>query len=167
MNLLELTQEYAAILQEIEQCGGELNTTQELRYDEICRSLAAAPDKAEFVLKKLDTESKFYADRIDQLKAYKDALDNAATRFKDQIRAFMQNKDKKRIEGDYVDIVLKGTKPKVIVLDEDKVDSKYKRIHYSMKIDKNDIYKDMQNGALVEGVTLEQNYSLTFTRAKK
>jgi hypothetical protein len=167
MKLLELSQEYALLLEEIESCGGELSPEQEKRLETVSRELAKSADKADYVLKKLDVESDFYAARIKELQAYKKALDNASERFKSQIKAFMRESDQKRLEGEYVDLVLKTTKPKIVITDESKIPEKYVEKIITTAVNKNDIYKDMQNGALVEGVSIEENFALTTTRSKK
>lgn len=166
MKLIDLSQEYAAILDEIEACGGEVTDTQELRLDAISRELVQAPDKADFVIKKLDCDSRFYGERIKELQGYKRAIDNAQSRFKDQIKDFMHTTNQTRLGGEYVDLVLKASKPKVVIDDESKVPDGYIETTIVRTPDKARMYEDMKMGVPVDGARLEDVFALQTTKRK-
>lgn len=166
MNLTTLSHEYLAVLAEIEANEGEITAEQETRLEAICRDLAGSADKADWVLKKLDAESEFYAARIKELQAYKKALDNAQDRFKRAIKDFMAASGQNRIQGEYVDLVLRAAKAKTVVDDESKIPEAYFETTIVRTLNKQRLYDDLKLGVPVAGAHLADSHALTTTRRK-
>lgn len=167
MNFYELIHEHQRVLSEIEDSGGEIDKALEDKLDLIAKQLAGAPDKADFVLKKLDSESDFYSERIKEIQGYKKSIEYAAQRLKEQIKRFMTESGKTRLTGECIDLVLKRTKPSVVIEDESKLPTGYIETVITSKINKTKLYEDLKLKINVSGARLEESFSLSTTRTKK
>lgn len=166
MKLVELYSDYLAILGEIEASGGELCESDESRLETIGREIAKSADKADWVFRKLDSESEFYDAEIKRLQAFKKSIDNANDRLRDYVKTQMQALGVNRIEGDFVALSLSRTKPKVVVDDESALPNGYFEEIITKRLSKTKLSEDLVLGP-VEGAHLEQGYSLRVTRSKK
>lgn len=166
MKILELHSQYLAILSEIEDMGGEITADHEAKIEAIGSEIIKHADKADFVFRKLDAESEFYAAEIKRLQAFKGAIDNANERLRDYVKMQMQALSLTKIEGEKVSLTLSKVKPKVVVDDESKLDNGYFEVVTTKKLSKTKLSEDLALGP-VEGAHLEQNYALRITRSKK
>ncbi len=166
MKLIELHQEYLAILTEIEETGGELSLTHDSRLDSIAREIAQNADKADFVFRKLESEMQFYTAEIHRLQNFQRAIVNANKRMRDFVKTQMLTSGVARIEGDVVALTLSKTKPSVIVEDETLLDSAYFDEVVTQKLNKTRVSEDLKLGP-VKGAHLEESFALRITRSKK
>ncbi len=167
--LIDYHQEYLAILEEIDATGGEVTETHEMRLETIAREISQHADKADFVFRKLDAESEFYAAEIKRLQAFKRSIDNTNNRIRESIKAAMSASGITRVFGSTVDILLSGGRQKVVV-DEEKLSRDYfdtetiYKVVY--KLNRERVAEDLRLGP-VEGAHFEDVYSLRITRSKK
>ena len=165
MSLIEYHQEYLAILEEIEQTGGEITLTHETRLEAIAREIATKADKADFVFRKLDAESEFYAAEIKRLQAFKRAIDTANDRLRDFIKMQMKALAMSRLDGEKVSLILSKIKPKVVA-DEEKLDAAFFDEVITRKLNKERVAQELQLGP-IEGAHFEDVYTLRISRSKK
>jgi hypothetical protein len=166
MKLLELYSDYLAILGEIEAAQGELCESDESRLESIGKEIAKSADKADWVFRKLDSESDFYDAEIKRLQGFKKTIDNANERLREFVKTQMVALDIKRIEGDFVALSLSRTKPKVVVDNESILPAGYFEEIVLKRLSKTKLSEDLALGP-VDGAHLEQGYSLRVTRSKK
>lgn len=166
MKLIELHQEYLAILSEIEETGGELSLTHDSRLDSIAREIAQNADKADFVFRKLEFESNFYAAEIKRLQNFKRSIDNAHERMREFVKTQMVATGVSRIEGETIALTISKTKPTVVIEDETALAKEYFDEVVTHKLNKTRVSEDLKLGS-VKGAHLEESFALRVTRSKK
>lgn len=128
--------------------------------ESIVALLEEKSNQLELILKDLEIKenqckeiAKFYADKAKQANQKKESL-------KLLILQAMRGIGKKRIETETGTFTIKNNAPSLIIDDESLIPQKFITHISSTKIEKNEIKKEMKNGAEIPGVHLETTQSL-------
>lgn len=103
-------------------------------------------------------------ERIENIKARKDASDKRMDKMKLLITDIMNVLEEKTYKGIEATISVKEQKPKLIVTDESKIPGKFFKIE--KKLNKTDLNKAYDEGEEIEGVTLSNGGTTTTIRSK-
>lgn len=122
--------------------------------------VATKVDGCVYMLERFAQINEFYKIRAEKLERIAKAAKTAEERLKEYVKTTMQMTDKKEIEGQDFRIKLSPTAPKVTVKDESKVPNKFMVEKLVISPDKKAILQAIKSGEVVEGVILEESFSL-------
>lgn len=162
-----LLSESNLILSELK--NGEITSEElELKYDlnlmERENTKRAISDKIEFIgniIPKIEHE----IEEIERIILYYRSLakkrESIVSYFKSKIRMFLDSFiNEKEISGHTLKYILKRSKKSVVVLDESIIPEKYFILKTEKVLDKERARLDLENGLKIDGLSLEDSYSL-------
>lgn len=161
ISLYQITEEFKALDELLEQEGGEISDASEELESSIAQLLTSKVDACvEYRIQEKDL-IELAKQRIKQLQDFVKTKENKVKRYDEYIITCLERLDTKKVEGQLHSISIRKPSVSVNILDQDKIPAEYVTVETVIKIDKNKIRKALED-APVEGATLvSEKKSLT------
>ena len=110
-------------------------------------------------LRNLDSEAAAIKEEIERLSKAKKTRERKLESLKGYLVNIMQSLEKSKIETDLGTYGLRKSKS-IKIMDQSKVPEEYLKVKEEVSVDKRGLTALLKSGELVEGITLEESYSL-------
>lgn len=147
--------------------NGEVNETLETWLDINEKNLAVKIDSYHYFIDQLEQGAAFFKAKSDEALNAKKQYEAMIDRMESNIRFTMGSLNVDELRGSEYRYKLSRTKPKVEIVDEDKLPASYLREKVTYSADKDLIKQHLDNGETIEGARLVENYSLRSYLIKK
>ncbi len=164
--MAELASEARDIIGRIELAEGELSAELELELAQNEKALAIKTDKYYFMIERIEHETKFWKEQQDMIKSKISALSNVSEYLKTNLKNRMIELGMKEMNGAYSRFALKPTSARLTIFDEKLIEAKYLKQVVIQEIDKDQLKKDLTEGAASNGARLDGGFALTKTLKK-
>lgn len=161
MNYLQQALQHAdKIEQMLIESGGEITPEIQAEISINPKTITELVDTKYLSIERLDSSIDFFEKKENEFKALRLSLENAKKFINESIKQYMIDNDKKELAGSEYVFKLSSGKPKVNVVNEDKVPEVYKKQKIETTVDKIQIFEDLKKGLPVDGCVLEESYTL-------
>lgn len=140
--------------------GGELTDDLEERLVINQEELNQKAENYALLIRQIEGKVSVIKAEMDRLKVLMTSKQNTATRLKDNIKKAMDMYDVKSIEGNLVKLTLRNNAASVVISDDAKIPKKFIVKTVSEAPDKKAIKEYLQDGKVIEGVTLVSTQSV-------
>lgn len=158
ITLYDLTNEYNAICDLLEENGGEITPEIEEMLAINAENFVIKADGYCEIIAKYKGMATLAAERIKQAQTVKKIAENAERRMKERLQLAMETYGLTKIECGLHRLSLRSSQA-VEITDETKLPNEY--IKVTTSVDKAKLREDLMAGAIVEGAELKQNKTLT------
>ena len=167
MDIVSLQLEYKQYLELVEVCGGEVNDADIKALEKLQTQLVSKADSCHWVLKRLDTEAKFFKEESKRLAEYGKTFSNAKEALKERIEEALHQVEGGEIEGETVTFKLKQNPPALKIVDENALPKEFRKEVTETVVDKIGIKDALKKGIEIAGAVLTQGKSLLISRPRK
>lgn len=157
MNLFDLSQNFKQVYDEIQQ--GENSDVYMDTLNSIDEAIEDKADGYSAIIKSLNGDNEIIAKEIKRLQERKKSNENAVKNLKENLKHAMEQTNKKAFRTAKNSFGIQRNKPRTDIKDETKIPKEYYN-EQPMKLDKQRLLEDLQNGIEVDGVELTQDTSL-------
>lgn len=156
MSNILISQKAMNLTNNLELLEGEITETIEQQMLELSQSV----DDAAIFLERSEHIIAYFKSMRDQLSKKIKTIENASNFVESELKKAAASGT---LQGNHYSFKLSKTKPKVVILDESKINDLYLRTKVSHEVDKTAIYDAIKSGVAVEGAELQDNFSLKKT----
>lgn len=161
MNYLQQSLQHAEkIEQMLIESGGEITPEIQAEMSVNPKTITELVDTKYLSIERLDSSISFFEKKENEFKAIRLSLENAKKFINESIKQYMIDNDKSELVGTEYVFKLSSGKPKVNVVNEDKIPDVYKKQKTETTVDKVQIFEDLKKGLPVDGCILEESYTL-------
>jgi len=131
------------------------------------KNLAEKVDHYKYFLESLEQGAQFFKDKAEEATKARKHYENVIDRLNNNLKQTMNDLGTDELIGNEYRYKLVRGKPKVEVLDEEKLPAKYMREIVELKPDKDLIKKELESSVEIEGARLVESYSVKSYLVKK
>lgn len=157
MNIYELTDNFNQVYNEIQ--AGEDSEVYLDTLNSIDEAIEEKADGYSAIIKSIDGDNEIIAKEIKRLQERKKSNENAIKNLKENLKHAMEQTNKKAFRTAKNSFGIQRNKPRTDIKDETKIPKEYYN-EQPMKLDKQRLLEDLQNGIEINGVELTQDTSL-------
>lgn len=159
-SLYQIVAQAQYIEQKIAEAGGELTPELEAALSNVDLSLAEKVEGYAHVIDRLESVSKYWNDKAEELYNVASGCANAAKRIKERLKQGMVEMSKEEVFGESIRYKLTPTKGSLVISDASKIPDEFLMVETKKVPDKEKIRTALESFASVPGASLEGGYQL-------
>jgi len=167
--LISLTRELSFLDELLEQNQGEINNNNEIRMSELVLLLEQKTDGCAEYIQHEKNLIRLAGEKIKQLNDFIKARENKVASFTEYIKLCLKISKKDYFAGELMEIKLRKPSQKLEIFDDSKIPAQYIEVEQTVKVLKDKIKTDLENGVPVSGAKLiegEQGLNIGFKTKK-